>query len=36
MKNKFIYDYIRNLPYNNIIIFIDGFDTEIKDKNIKI
>jgi len=30
MKNKLIYNYIRHLPDNNIIIFVDGFDTEIK------
>lgn len=29
MKNELIYEYIKNLPDDDIIIFIDGFDTII-------
>jgi hypothetical protein len=35
MKNKLIYDYIQHMPDNKIIIFLDGFDTEIK-SHIKV
>ena len=31
MKFELIYDYVKNLPDNKIIIFIDGFDSKIND-----
>ena len=30
MKSELVYDYIKNLPDDKIIIFLDGFDTIIK------
>ena len=39
MKSQLVYDYIKNMDDNKIIIFLDGFDSEINDnpdKSIQI
>ena len=30
MKSQLVYDYIKNMDDNKIIIFLDGFDSVIK------
>ena len=30
MKFEYVYDYIQTLPENDIVVFLDGFDSEIK------